>query len=300
MLWREVIKRSFLALIYVAAVVGTVFAQPQQQASDDKDQEAAVETLSHYLQLRLCDAPWNEYSKYITWPDEPGWDCQWVISTYNRGPAKKEGDKVIVPVTSRRLGLFCSNITFEPNPKEVTVNYELVMRPSGWKVNTGPDYPEVRAEVLIRRLRSLAKDKHRISEYRIKAEAMARKVEGALKAQEPLSFVPSSMDVDEANDIAKELSLGFFNFSENNKDNKLVLYAKPRHQDIEMTIYNIIEKPQQSLIIDILAGIHHQRRTKPITVEFYRQENMINDSTGSRRGEEDLLRTVRIPIKRWQ
>jgi hypothetical protein len=174
---RNVVGRLLLNLICVLLLACHVHAQSQQKASDKSNQYAAVETLRSYLELRLNGADWKEYSKFITWPDEPAWDCNWVISKYDLGPSKKEGEKVMVSVVYMRLGLFCNNLKFELNPKVVTVNYELVKRPNGWKVNAPiPDYPDISADVLIRSLRSLAEKGNEKPERRVQAEATARKL----------------------------------------------------------------------------------------------------------------------------
>jgi hypothetical protein len=129
------------------------------------------------LELRLHDADWKEYSKFITWPDEPGWDCKWVISKYAPGSTKKEGEKVIVSVRYTRLGLFCYDFEFKLNPEALTVHYELVKRSSGWKVNAPiPDYPDISGDVLLGSLRTLAERANETPERRAKAEAAARKL----------------------------------------------------------------------------------------------------------------------------
>jgi len=178
--WREGVRMSILVLVCVGGLA--CHAERQQNALEAKSRDAAVETLGRYLQLRLSNAHWNEYSKFITWPDEPAWDCKWVISKYDIRPSKKEGKKVTVPVVYMRLGLFCNKPQFEPSPKVVTVNYELVKRPSGWKVDgPTPDYPEISADVLMRSLMALAEKRGEAPERRAKAEATARKIGEALQ-----------------------------------------------------------------------------------------------------------------------
>jgi hypothetical protein len=80
-----------------------------------------------------------------------------------------------------RLGLFCYDFDFKANTKKITINYELVKHPSGWKVNAPiPDYPDISADVLIRLLRASAENVNETSERRVQAEATARKVADAL------------------------------------------------------------------------------------------------------------------------
>lgn len=107
-------------------------------------------TLSHYLQLRLQDAKWEVYSQLITWPDEPSWDCKWVAEKYEIGkPKRTEKGRAIIPVIVKRLGLYCIDFSFSPDQKEVTINYELIKSPSGWKIDEPiPDYPDIGADTL--------------------------------------------------------------------------------------------------------------------------------------------------------
>jgi hypothetical protein len=178
---RNVVGRLLLILICILLLACHVHAQSQQKAPDKNNQDAAVETLRRYLELRFNDADWKEYSKFITWSDEPAWDCKWVISKYDLGASKEEGEKVIVSVVYNRLGLFCYDFEFEPNPRVVTVKYELVKRPNGWKVSAPiPDYPDISADVLIRSLKALAEKANETPERRVKAKGTVRKLGDAL------------------------------------------------------------------------------------------------------------------------
>ncbi len=108
-----------------------------------------TDTLRHYINLRLQWADWSEYSRFITWPDEPGWDCWWVARGYSVNRAVGSRDRVVIPVSYSRLGLFCVNFDFESNPKAETVRYELVRRGGVWKINGPvPDYPYLQWQVL--------------------------------------------------------------------------------------------------------------------------------------------------------
>ena len=178
---REVIIRLILALICVVVLGCHTHGQSQQKASSVLDQDAAVETLRRYLQLRLCNADWKDYSKFITWPDEPGWDCTWVVSNYEIGVPKKGKRNVIVPVVYKRLGLFCYDFDFNPDPKVVTINYELIERQRDWKVNAPiPDYPDISADVLLKSLRASGENLHQSADRRVKFSATASKLAEAL------------------------------------------------------------------------------------------------------------------------
>ena len=64
----------------------------------------------------------------------------------------------------------------------MTINYELVRRASGWKVNaTIPDYPDISGAVLVMSLNAAARNESETLERRAEAEATARKIREALK-----------------------------------------------------------------------------------------------------------------------
>ena len=178
MVRRALVHRSIVALMYVAILACQ--GQADQKASGDQAQ--AAQTLERYIQLRLQDADWKEYSKFITWPDEPSWDCKWVVGKYDVGAPDSKGGTIVVPVVYNRLGLFCYDFDFKPDPRVVTINYELVKRPSGWKVNAPiPDYPDISGDVLVKSLTALAGNANETPERRAQAEATARKVAEAQK-----------------------------------------------------------------------------------------------------------------------
>lgn len=175
---RAVIRRSVAVLIYLAIIACKARGQSEQEVHSRQVQ--AVLALGRYVRLRTRDADWSEYSKLITWPDEPSWDCKWVARSYRIGPAANRGPSIAIPVVYKRLGLFCYDFDFKPEPKVVTVDYELVKRPNGWKVNAPiPDYPDVGADVLLNSLTTLAKNANETSERRAQAEATARKISDA-------------------------------------------------------------------------------------------------------------------------
>lgn len=66
-------------IISIAALMSASLTQGQDQGKRPGFQDTQVQalwTLNRYVQLRLEAADWKEYSKLITWPDEPSWDCK--------------------------------------------------------------------------------------------------------------------------------------------------------------------------------------------------------------------------------
>ncbi len=117
--------------------------------------DPAVTALERYLQMRLHNADWREYSKIITWPDEPSWDCWWVDEDYRIGTAKKIKNRIIIPVTQTRIGLYCDTGYFEADQRAVTINYELAFQNNQWKIDGPiPDYPDIGVITLVEKLKS--------------------------------------------------------------------------------------------------------------------------------------------------
>ena len=151
-------------------------------------QKGPLPILRRYVELRLQDAGWKEYSGFITWPDEPSWDCKWVVSKFSIGSPVREADRVAIPVVYNRVGLFCYEFDFEGKPKVVTIRYELVKRRGAWRVNGPiPDYPEVSGEVLIKSLRSIAGKSGVTQQRRTRALATAQKIKDAISASHKVS-----------------------------------------------------------------------------------------------------------------
>jgi len=180
---KKIINRtaSFFTIICISVLFITInLIQPPEIFSKTnktiKNQLSARETLQKYIELRLMDSHWKEYSQYITWPDEPSWDCKWVVSNYDIGPSKKQKGKIIIPVVYMRLGLYCvGDEDFNHESKKVTINYELVKNTNGWKINSEiSDYPEISADILVIKLRTSAKKE--TPERQIKIETIVGKI----------------------------------------------------------------------------------------------------------------------------
>lgn len=179
---RPKINKWPIVLIFIAILAWRGSGQAEAKVSDDRDQ--VVRTLHRYVQLRLQDANWAEYSKFITWPDEPSWDCKWVTSAHKIGTPVKREQGFAIPVVYTRLGLFCGDFDFKPEPRVVTIEYELVQRPTGWKVSAPvPNYPDIGEGVLVKSLSAMAENANETPERRTKAKTTARKIREALKQE---------------------------------------------------------------------------------------------------------------------
>jgi hypothetical protein len=131
---------------------------------------AAKNTLQHYIELRLRWADWKEYSPFITWPDEPGWDCWWVAKGYRIGQAQAMKDRTVIPTTYARMGLFYADFNFEARPKTETIRYELVYQGHAWKVDGPvPDYPYISERTLRQWLSKIVSSTNETNERKIQA-----------------------------------------------------------------------------------------------------------------------------------
>jgi hypothetical protein len=181
----SILKKWFLVMFL--ASVSMCQMQRQLKSTDSGGQDTAEKTLQNYVRLRLSNADWKEYSKFVIWPDEPSWDCNWVVDKYRVGLLRKRIKNIIVPVAYKRLGLFCYDFEFTMEPREVTIDYELISGPRGWKINAPiPDYPDISANVLLRSLRQKAETPQESSERQAQFRAVARKLEVA-RARSPAS-----------------------------------------------------------------------------------------------------------------
>lgn len=154
-------------------------------AESSKRPDTVEGTLRQYVDLRLGWADWKEYSQFITWPDEPGWDCWWVAKEYSVGQSTKTSARVVIPVTYSRLGLFCADLKFQSKPMNEVIRYELLHRSGGWKVNAPvPDYPYVGWQYLREWLSRIATDEHESAVRREAAHDAARAItEAAVQTQ---------------------------------------------------------------------------------------------------------------------
>ncbi|SRR6266568_5720468 len=97
------------------------------------------------------------------------------------GTAKKDDINIVIPIVFSRLGLFRYDFDFNPDPKEVTINFELIKFSSSWKVNAPiPDYPDINVFELIKMLRASAENSQETAERRVQYSDTARKIEEAL------------------------------------------------------------------------------------------------------------------------
>ena len=146
-----------------------VFVAPDEFAQTQGTRDAQI-TLRHYIDLRLNWADWNVYSKFITWPDEPGWDCWWVTTDYVAGQARGNSKRVVIPVTYKRLGMFCVDAQFEPGQMADTVKYELIREHGEWKIDgPTPDRPYVGLHAVRNNLSKTISDASESPERRAKA-----------------------------------------------------------------------------------------------------------------------------------
>jgi hypothetical protein len=179
---RAIVERAIVILAYVAILACQGQGQAEQKSSAIRGRAARV--LHRYVQLRLQDADWKEYSQLITWPDEPSWDCKWVVAKHEVGvPVEKERE-VVIPVVYSRLGLFCYDFDFRPDESVVTIKYELVRHQNGWQVNAPiPEYPDIGADVVIKSMNAIAMNTNETPKRRAEADAAIRNISGALKQE---------------------------------------------------------------------------------------------------------------------
>jgi hypothetical protein len=143
----------------------------------------ALATVNRYVRLRLAQAKWKAFVELIAWPDEPGWDCNWVSSGYKVGSVERDSTVLFVPVTYQRLGLYCHDFDFKPENRVETIRYELVNSSGGWKIKAPePEYPDVAVDLLIQQLQAATRDQHQTPEGRKQAEVVVRQL-SALKSQ---------------------------------------------------------------------------------------------------------------------
>jgi hypothetical protein len=152
--------------------VGCGFAQPKGLA-----QREAVDTVERYVRLRLGGAHWVAFAPLIEWEDEPGWDCNWLVTWYAVGTAEKTDGGVVVPVTYDRIGFYCHDYDFNPEIRKVTLRYQIAESAKGWKIKgPEPDPPDLSVDVQIASLKAAARNRHETATNRKRAEAMVRQL----------------------------------------------------------------------------------------------------------------------------
>jgi hypothetical protein len=162
-------------LVLSALALRPCFAQTAQE------KKQALNVLERYVHTRLQDESWKTYSQFITWPDEPSWDCYWVVKTHSIGTATYGANAATIPVTYKRLGLSCDNFDFEAKEQTVTIKYDLVKSSQGWKVNGPiPDYPDIDATVLLKELKEITTNPKEMSSRQVHASTEARMISAAL------------------------------------------------------------------------------------------------------------------------
>jgi hypothetical protein len=181
MKWHSCVKR--LSVLVAFGIVAACQGQGRVTQKAPGDLDGAVQILHRYIQLRLQDADWRAYSKFVTWPDEPSWDCKWVVTGYTVGTPSKEAEGTVIPIFFKRIGLFCYEFSFEAQPKTVTIHYNLAKRQGRWKVDGPiPDYPEIAADVLVKSLKSSAGNKNTSPQQRTRALAAVQQIRDAISA----------------------------------------------------------------------------------------------------------------------
>ncbi len=149
-------------LLSIVALLLMLPSYSQQIAATSK---SATDTLRHYVELRLHWANWQQYSQFITWPDEPSWDCWWVATDHSISAPVGNGDRVVIPVTYQRLGLYCADFQFQFKSTTDTVRYELLRKNGVWRIDGPvPDYPYLQWQVLADWLAKISTDKEEPTE----------------------------------------------------------------------------------------------------------------------------------------
>ena len=86
-----------------------------------------------------------------------------------------------------------------------------------------------------------------------------------------LSSMMTSYDAGEADAIRKEL----VDRLKKNGFDDLVIEVGPRHQYITYKVYNSVDEQTQNRICDVLEIIRNERKSKPMTVKFFREEELL-------------------------
>jgi hypothetical protein len=106
------------------------------------------------------------------------------------------------------------------------------------------------------------------------------------------SDIPDSGDAEEAMEISKFIQSHYDIKPEERQG--LSGYHNPGNYSTEITIYRMESEKDQNELIELLRSEKKRRGWKTIKIAFYEKE-IFNRSNGTeKRGEEKLLRTVRI------
>jgi len=87
--WCKAATASVLALLLAVVAAHQLLNHSESIFAAARPQASAAETLRKYVELRLHNADWKDYSRLVAWPDEPGWDCNWVVDKYSVGTERK-------------------------------------------------------------------------------------------------------------------------------------------------------------------------------------------------------------------
>jgi hypothetical protein len=159
------LSETLLFLLLLSSLTLQGQSQPQRVRTP-----SAKDVLRQYVEARLRWAHWKDFSRFITWPDEPGWDCWWVAKDYNIGKVIHGVEKTVITVTYDRLGLFCADLELQAKPGAEPVSYELVKRDGAWKVDSPtPDYPYISARTLVEFLTKTILDPNELPERKTSA-----------------------------------------------------------------------------------------------------------------------------------
>jgi len=86
-----------------------------------------------------------------------------------------------------------------------------------------------------------------------------------------LSSMMTSYDADEADSVRIELA----NRLKENGLTDLEIEVGPRDQEITYKVYNIVDVKTQNQICDVLETIRTERKSKPMTVQFFREKDLL-------------------------
>ncbi len=86
-----------------------------------------------------------------------------------------------------------------------------------------------------------------------------------------LSNMMTSYDAGEADSVKKELIKRL----KENGSTDLAIEAGSRDQEITYKVYNIIDEQTQDRICDVLKTIRNERKSKPMTIKFFREEDLL-------------------------